>query len=60
MKIESIKYRTGRGCILEGHFIEISTGKFVSVIVGDGMHLINKDEIIEREESSINSQGRWK
>ena len=60
IKIQYIKYKTGKDYILEGHFVEISPGKFVSVILGEGIHLIKNEEIIKKEESSINLQGGWR
>jgi len=59
MKVQYIKYKTGKDYILEGHFVEISPGKYVSIMIGEGIHLIKNEEIIEKEEKSINLQGRW-
>lgn len=60
MRIEYVKYKTGKDYILEGHLVEISPGKFISVMFGEGIHLIEKKDIIERRGCSINSQGGWK
>ena len=58
-KIIKITYKTPRGDINEGYFVEIIKGKYVNVMINEGFYLINSNDIKKSYEVEINLNGQF-
>ena len=61
-KIVKIKYRTKKA-IVEGNFLEVAPGKYISISIGDFI-VINPVDIIDKKEMEVSLMGtfteKWK